>query len=174
MKFNADESFKTAQFQKGDIVLRKGDIAKYGYKVLKGLLRSYIIDASGKEHIMQFAPEGWLISDMDSFFNNVPASMYIDAIEPTEVLLLNRTDFEQIENLEKSELINQMHVLRRNVIALHKRMSLLLSSTSQERYLEFLTTYPKLVNRIPLKFIASYIGVTPEYLSEIRRKIIRP
>lgn len=156
---------------KGEILLKQGEIAKTGYFVLSGCLKSYSIDSSGKEHIMQFAPESWMITDLDSFTNQVPSLVFIEAIEDSEVLIVSIDDFKDINSLEKEDLVNMAIKFRNNLIASNKRIIGLLSSTAEKRYIDFTETYPTLVQRLPLKLIASYIGVTPEYLSDVRRKI---
>lgn len=164
---------KTKKVLKGDILLSHGDVAAFGYKVMSGCLRSYVIDRTGKECILQFAPEGWLISDMDSFTNQKPTVIFIDAIEDSEVSLISRGDYGDFATLEKEVLIEMSIKYRNNLIATNKRIISLLSATAQERYLEFTETYPSLIQRLPLKLIASYIGITPEYLSDLRRKMAK-
>lgn len=161
-------------FDKGDILLRKGEVPRYAYKVIKGCLRSYVTDKSGKEHILQFAPEEWLISDMDGFMNAQPATIFIDAIEKSEVMLFRRQLMDEgIGNASREELIERQFVMTKNIIMFHKRVTMLLVSTAEERYLDFIKTYPILFKRLPLKFIASFLGIAPEYLSDIRGKIAR-
>jgi CRP-like cAMP-binding protein len=161
------------KISKGDILLSSGDIARVGYKVESGCLRSYVIDNTGKEHILQFAPEGWIISDLDSFTNEKPSEVFIDAVEASEVSILFGSDFKDFQSLDKEALIEISIKSRNNMIATNKRIIGLLSATAEERYVEFTQTYPTLVKRIPLKLIASYIGITPEYLSDLRRKIAK-
>jgi len=164
---------KPKKVTKGTILLRAGEVAKETYMVNKGCLKSYVLDANGKEHIIQFAPEGWLISNLDSFINELPSSLFIEAIEDTELSFFIKSDFPDINTLEKGALLELNIKFQNNLIATNKRIIGLLSYSSQQRYNEFTETYPSLVKRLPLKLIASYIGVTPEYLSEIRRKIIK-
>lgn len=164
---------KTVTIPKGDILLKQGDIAKYGYFVKSGCLKSYTIDHLGKEHIMQFAPETWMITDLDSFSNQVPSLVYIEAIEASEVSIISNADVKDINQFEKSDLVEMNTKFRNNLIATNKRIIGLLSATAEQRYTNFTDTYPSLVQRLPLKLIASYIGVTPEYLSDIRRKIAK-
>jgi CRP-like cAMP-binding protein len=164
---------KVFAVKKGSILLHKGDMCNYGYKVIKGCLRSYVIDGSGKEHIIQFAPEEWFISDMDSFFNNTPSRIFIDAIEPTEFIKFDSTSFEALRMVENEQLKEPTTRLIRNIIASNKRIIGLLSSSAEERYVEFIQTYPTLNKRLPLKLIASYLGMTPEYLSDVRKKIAK-
>ncbi len=165
------DKITSTKVQKGTIVLHKGDTCNFGYKVVSGCLKSYVIDKSGKEHIVQFAPEDWFISDMDSFFNNKPSNIFIDAIEDTEFLKIGKPSFEDLAKHDSNALKEQNVKMRKSLISLNRRLIGLLSSTAEERYFEFLQTYPNMVQRLPLKLIASYIGITPEYLSEIRRKI---
>jgi CRP-like cAMP-binding protein len=162
---------KTSKIQKGTILFHKDDTSKYGYKIISGCLRSYLIDNAGKEHILQFATEGWFIGDMDSFFNEKPSSIYIDALENTEYIKLTKFSFDGELEMNNKILEERNFKLIRNIISINRRLISLMSSTAEERYLEFLQTYPTLPQRLPLKLIASYLGMTPEYLSEIRRKI---
>ncbi|TFV96030.1 Crp/Fnr family transcriptional regulator [Algoriphagus kandeliae] len=166
-------NLETVTVAKGTILQQAGETTTKGYRVAKGCLKSYVLDRSGKEHILQFAPEDWLITDMDSFFHQLPSNMFIEAIEDSEVEVYSRAVLTEIENWE-TEALKQMNVkLRNNLIATNKRLIAMLSATAEERYIGFTETYPTLVQRLPLKLIASYIGITPEYLSEIRRKIAR-
>ena len=167
----AENSFNTKKLEKGTIILSKGSICKYAYRVNKGCLISYAIDKAGKEHIIQFAPEDWVIGDMDSFFNSKPSNIYIKAIEESEVMVLDKKTFDNIDNSKKEFVSERNTKLVRNLISMNRRLINLLSATGEERYLDFIETYPALIQRLPLKLIASYIGVTPEYLSEIRKKI---
>ena len=166
-----DNNFITKKIDKGTILLSKGSICKHAYKVIKGCLKSYVLDKTGKEHIIQFAPENWFISDMDSVFNEKPTAIFISAIEFSEIIVLNKAAFENVDVQGKFSLIEQNNKLVRSLISTNNRLISLLSSTAEERYLDFIETYPTLIQRLPLKLIASYIGVTPEYLSDIRRKM---
>lgn len=164
---------KSKTISKGELLLRPGEIARYGFFVKKGCLKSYVIDNSGKERIIQFAPENWLVSDMDSITNKVPSVVFVEAIEETEVSYINNAEYEDFQKLEKEVLVDMVNKFRNNFIASNKRIIGLLSATSEQRYIDFIETYPTLVNRLSLKLIAAYIGVTPEYLSVIRRKMVK-
>lgn len=168
---NIFENGKIRFIQKGLAVLREGDICRFGCKVISGCLKSYLIDRTGKEHIIQFAPEDWIITDMESLFNKTPSQIYIEAIEDTKVHWIDNEMIETWEKSDKEDLLIQIKMLTRNIITSNKRTRMLLSSTGEERYSDFLNTYPTLAQRLPLKDIASYIGITPEYLSKIRRKV---
>lgn len=164
---------KTKNVSKGEILLSQGDVAVYTFKVESGCLRSYVIDSAGKEHILQFGPEDWLVGDMDSSTNNKPSSIFIDAIEDSVVSFIPTSGLGDFSVFEHELLIQLSTKLRNNLIATNKRVISLLSATAKERYIEFTETYPTLVQRLPLKLIASYIGITPEYLSDLRRKIAK-
>lgn len=110
---------------------------------------------------------------MDSFTNEKPSQIFIDAIEDSEVSVISKSDFRDFSVLEKDLLVQMSIKYRNNLIAANKRIISLLSASEVKRYIEFTETYPTLVQRLPLKMIAPYIGVTPEYLSEIRRKMAK-
>ena len=167
------ENLHKKKILKGEFLLYKGDTCKTVFKVNEGCLKSYVVDRSGKEHILHFAPEDWLITDMDSFVNNKPSTIFIDAIEDTEVSLLTTSNYDNISQLSFDDLLEQNKKLVNNLIATNKRLAHLLSATAEERYVAFVETYPTLVQRLPLKLIASYLGMTPEYLSDVRRKLAR-
>ncbi len=158
---------------KGQLLLSQGEIAQYGYWVRRGCLKSYVIDGAGKEHIMQFAPENWMISDLESITHQVPSNVFIEAIEDSELSVIHKSEIEDLSRFDKEVLIEISANYRNSLIASNKRIAGLLSATSEQRYIEFTETYPTLVQRLPQKLIAAYIGVTPEYLSGIRRKIAR-
>jgi CRP-like cAMP-binding protein len=168
----AYNDLKTKAVKKGTVLLSPGEHARYAYRVTKGCLRSYVTDATGKEHILQFAPEGWYISDMSSLVNNAKASVTIDAIEDSEFLVFDKTVLKSAEEIPYDILIQLTKTLQNNIIATNKRLIHLLSSTAEERYLDFLETYPGLAKRLPLKLIAAYLGISPEFVSRIRKKIV--
>ena len=153
---------------KGDYLLRKGDLIKKGFFVKSGCLRSYSLDEKGKEHIYMFGPEGWYVSDIESQVKDKPAELFIDAIEDSEVEVIDQSIFSIVNPSPQDfeRLIKRVSVLQRRII-------LLMSATLQERYLDFLKTYPNIVQRVPQKMIASYLGVTPEALSKIRGDMLK-
>jgi CRP-like cAMP-binding protein len=167
---NIFETGEKKFIKKGALLLQQGEICKFGCKVISGCLKSYVLDDTGKEHIMQFAPEGWIITDMNSLFNHTPSNITIAAIEDSEVHWIESEMLDFWEDASREELLEQIKMLTRNIITANKRTRMLLSSTGEERYIDFIQTYPTLTQRLPLKLIAAYIGITPEYLSEIRRK----
>ena len=116
-----------------------------------------------------FAPEGWIIGDIESQVKNMPTQLFVDAIEDSEIEVFDK----KIINLDTQLLQPKLALnkLTKRVAVLQKRIILLMSATLQERYLDFIQTYPEIVQRVPQKMIASYLGVTPEALSKIRGDI---
>ena len=167
---NIFETGEKKFIKKGTLLLQQGEICKFGCKVISGCLKSYVIDDTGKEHIMQFAPEGWIITDMNSLFNHTPSNISIAAIEDSEVHWIENQVLDFWDDASREDLLQQIKMLTKNIITANNRTKLLLCSTGEERYFDFIQTYPTLTQRLPLKLIAGYIGITPEYLSEIRRK----
>jgi CRP-like cAMP-binding protein len=157
---------KTKQVKKGTILQHPGDSSDFAYIVESGMLRSYTIDDKGKEHIFQFAPEGWIISDMEMQSQDQPAELFIDALEDSTLKVFNRKDVDYTIMPPDDvfpRLFKRMGVLQR-------RIMMLISSPAKDRYEHFLETYPGIANRVPQRMIASYLGITPEALSKIRRQ----
>jgi CRP-like cAMP-binding protein len=166
------ESFFTPKrVHKGDVILRIGEVCQYTCFVVKGCLRSYVIDEKGKEHIIQFAPENWWISEQISLINAEPAMYYIDAVEDTEFLAVNQQFFREFYHVVPAsrEMLDRLQL--NSLRSFQKRLISHLSATGEERYLSFIKTYPPLALRLPQKMIASYLGVTPESLSRIRKEL---
>lgn len=167
------KNLESKHITKGTILLSPGQVCNAGFRVKKGCLKSYVIDNAGKEHILQFAPEEWLISDLESFTNRTPCRIFIDAVEDSEVYVINRENLTGPESASNEALFEMNNKYRNNLIATHNRLISLLSGTAEERYLEFTETYPALIQRLPLKLIASYLGMTAEHLSYSRGKLAR-
>ena len=159
---------RPVRLKRREHLLKQGQVARDLAFVVAGCLRAYALDDNGFEHILQFAPAGWWISDMSSVISRRDSLLNVDAIKPSEALLLSREDqltlFDEVPKLER-----YFRVLTENGLV-SSRMRLIenLSLTARQRYQRFCQTYPNLINEIPQKYIASFIGVTPEFLSKIR------
>jgi CRP-like cAMP-binding protein len=159
------------KIKKKQLLLREGEICKQIIFVEKGVLRMYLPEENGTQPITQFAVEGWTIADLYSFLTGEPATQSIDALEDTEVLLLNKGAHEDLlQQLGKYE--TYMRLLITNAyIALQKRFTSTFRLPLEEQYQLFVNTYPQIVNRVPQHMIASYMGLTPATLSRLRRRI---
>jgi CRP-like cAMP-binding protein len=157
--------------KKGEILLSSGELSQSLFYVQKGCLRSYTIDENGKEHVFQFAPEDWIISDQEGVLNRGLSILNIDAIEDSEIKVLRHLP--DRSKLDKESLLEMNEKLLRRTFSLQKRIIQLLSSSAEERYLEFLKIYPNLFQRVPQKMVASYLGLTPEGLSRVRKQLGR-
>lgn len=158
---------------KHEMLLQEGEVCRNTFFVEKGLLRMYSIDKNGKEHVIQFAPENWLIGDRSSLYFNKKSRYYIEAVEDSEVLFLQPDFFSKLieefpNTIEKNDLIIQKHVK-----SLQDRINSLLGETAEERYLKFIKMYPDLLLRVPQWMIASYLGITPESLSRVRKELAK-
>lgn len=167
--------FVKAQFipkpvKKNEFLLREGEVAKYGMFVASGCLRTYTIDDKGKEHILQFSVENWWTGDMDSLMNGTPTSYFIEAIEDAEVLLFNNTSLQKVFASIPALAAQYQEGLQNHAAAKNKRIVSSLSATAEQRYDDFLKIYPSIAQRVPQHMIASYLGVSPETLSRIRKQ----
>ena len=153
---------------KGQILQFKGEISDKSYFVKSGLLRSYCIDENDKEHIFMFAPEGWIIFDFVSQTYNTPSELVIEAIEDSELEILDKKLIDNLLSKSSKFRLSDTEKLTKRIAVLQKRVIMLMSATAWERYLDFLDTYPNIVQRVPQKMIASYLGITPEALSNMR------
>ena len=158
---------------KGEFLLREGDTLKYGAFVCTGFLRSYVIDNKGKEHIIQFAPENWWISDKGAGAEGTKASCFIDAIEDSDILLIDQAGhFKMMEKVPAYSRSFQAGMQKRSA-AKDKRIVHSLVADAEERYNDFIQTYPSIAQRVPQHMLASYLGIAPETLSRVRRKSMR-
>jgi len=157
--------------KKHRFLLNEGDVCKYLGFVNSGCLREYTIDNKGIEHIIQFAIEDWWVSDLNSFLSGLPATHNIDALQDSELLLLEKSAREELLNASPKMDRFFRILLESNYIATRQRVADSLSESAEERYLKFIKTYPKLFEQIPQNQIASYLGITPQSLSRIRKEL---
>jgi CRP-like cAMP-binding protein len=163
--------FTPKKLRKKQYLLQEADVCKYIGFVEKGVLRAYTISEKGDEHIIQFALEGWLISDLYSFLTGEPATYNIDALEDAELVLISKSSYEALlKNLPKFETYIRLQ-LTSAYIAMQRRLTSIISFSLDERYAYFNQLYPDIVSRVPQHMIASYMGLTAETLSRVRRRL---
>ena len=175
-----DEEFEVSskffipkKLRKNQFLLNEGEICTHIGFVNSGCLREYTIDNKGTEHIVQFAIEDWWVSDLHSFLSGEPAEFNVDALQDSEVLLLEKSARDELlDNCPKMERFFRL-LIEANHVATHQRIADSLSSSAEERYLKFIKTYPKLFEQVPQNQIASYLGITPQSLSRIRKELIQ-
>jgi CRP-like cAMP-binding protein len=153
-----------------ELLMQAGSVCKHYSFVTKGCFKMYGIDDNGTKHNIQFAAENDWIMDIGSFHAQKPGQLYIEAIEPSEVLQIERENLYFLYlNIPKLDRIFKV-IIENKYIELQNRVLQNFSSTALQRYLHFLEQYPHLANRLPNAQIASYLGITPEFLSKIRKE----
>ena len=159
------------KLRKKQYLLQEGDVCKFIAFVEKGVLRAYTIGEKCSEHIIQFALEGWLISDLYSFLMSVPATYNIDALEDSELVLISKQAHDELlKKLPKYETYIRLQ-LTGAYFSMQKRLTSILSLSLEERYTNLTAIYPDIIQRVPQHMIASYMGLTPETLSRVRKKM---
>jgi len=157
-------------FKKKDYLLKQGEICKTENFIVKGCLRAYSVDKNGFEHIVMFGIEDWWIGDLYSFLTVTPAQFYIDALEETKVLQISKQNLDILyDRVPKFERFFRL-IIQNAFIAQQNRINQNLAYTAEQRYLEFIKKYPLFEKRIPQKQVAAYLGMTPVFLSVLRRK----
>jgi CRP-like cAMP-binding protein len=171
-EFNICTGFFTRRtFKKHQFLLNEGEVCRSLGYVNSGCLREYTVDNKGAEHIIQFAIEDWWVSDLNSFLSGLPATYNIEVLHDSELLLLEKSRREDLLNAcPKMERFFRI-LLESNYIATHQRVIDSLSDSAEERYLKFIKTYPELFEKVPQHYIASYLGITPQSLSRIRKEL---
>ncbi|PVY37333.1 Crp/Fnr family transcriptional regulator [Pontibacter virosus] len=159
------------KIRKKQYLLQEGDVCKVIAFVEKGALRAYSVDDNSNEHIIQFALEGWTISDLYSFLTGDPATYNIDALEDSELVLISKSAHEELlQTMPKYETFTRLNITGA-YLAMQRRLTSIKSSTAEERYQDFIALYPHIAQRVPQHMIASYMGLTPETLSRVRKRI---
>lgn len=163
--------FLPKKLRKRQYLLQDGDVSKYTAFVSNGLLRSYTVDEKGNEHILQFAFEGWWMSDLYSFLTNEPSSFNMEALEACELLLITKPSWDLLLNKIPAFERYFRILIQNNLIATQKRLMGTLSESAEEKYVNLINNFPGCLHRVPQHMIASYLGITPETLSRIRGQI---
>ncbi|HYE53302.1 MAG TPA: Crp/Fnr family transcriptional regulator [Chitinophagaceae bacterium] len=160
---------KPKSLRKRQYLLQAGDVSRFECFVNTGCLRAYSLDDNGQEHVVQFAVEDWWIGDMYSFLTQTPATYNIEALEDSEVVLLDKAGYDRLlDSITKFDRMFRI-IIQNAFIAQQRRVIENMSLPAQERYLLFQKRYPQLGQRLPQHQVASYLGITPESLSRVRR-----
>ncbi|WP_242917291.1 Crp/Fnr family transcriptional regulator [Pontibacter liquoris] len=162
--------FTRRSAEKKALLMRPGDLALHDYFVLSGCLHMYFTDKKGTEHTIQFALKGWWLADYAALQGKKPAGFYMQAVEDSELLSISQTKREELFRAFPKMASYFRAVYQIAYGAYQTRMKYMLSYSKEEIYFEFRDSYPEFVNSVPQYLIASYLGLTPEYISKLRRK----
>lgn len=152
-------------------LLQEGEVCRHYYFVVSGCFRMFAVDSNFREHNLQFAAEDDWVADFQSFYNEIPSKLFIEAIEPSVVLQIQHEDLLYLYiNYHKFDR-NFRIMIERKLIDFQSRILQNISSSAEERYSAFQKQHPHLMNRLPSTQVASYLGITPEFLSKIRKRL---
>jgi len=166
------EVFKLRKFRKKQYLLQEGDVCKHMVFVIKGAARMYSVDEKGHEHIIRFGVEGWWLGDYESYMLETPTRFHVEMLENSELLMAAK---EQMEDLiEKVPAVKQMiNVIdKQSAIANQQRIHTAISLTAEDRYEALMQSHPEFLQRFPQTMIASYLGITAETISRIKKKLV--
>jgi CRP-like cAMP-binding protein len=162
---------KFRKYLKGQFVVQNGDICRHENFVLAGCLKTFYIDNEGQEHIVMFAIEDWWTADLGSFITQTPADLNVQCLEDSELAQITYSDLQQLYiDIPKLERFFRI-IIQNAFVAAQKRIVNNLSLPAMERYIRFREQYPKIEQRVPQYMIASYLGITKEFLSKIRAQL---
>jgi CRP-like cAMP-binding protein len=162
---------QSKKLKRKELLLKPGDICKTENFIVKGCLRTYTIDDNGFEHILMFGIEDWWVGDLFSFLTQSTATYFIDALEDSEILQISKPNLDKLyERVPKFERFFRL-ILQNAFIAQQQRINQNLSFTAEQRYLDFITKHPNLEQRLTQKQVSAYLGITPVFLSMLRKKL---
>jgi CRP/FNR family transcriptional regulator, anaerobic regulatory protein len=161
--------FTERKIKRRGFILQQGDVCRHFTFVVSGCFKMYAVDQSSKEHNLHFAAENDWITDLSSFYAEKPSVAYIEALEPSVILQVRHADLLHLYTHYHKFDRNFRIIIEQKYIELQNRVLQNISSTAEERYLSFLEQNPALANRLPNTQIASYLGITPEFLSKVRK-----
>tara|TARA_R110002049_G_scaffold202967_3_gene373465 strand:+ start:580 stop:1164 length:585 start_codon:yes stop_codon:yes gene_type:complete len=173
-----EEAFLTSKvsyrkYLKGQYIVQQGDVCKYECFVISGCTKTFHVDDSGQEHIVMFSIENWWTSDMGSFITQTPADYNIQCIDNTELIMFSFDVIEELyTEIPKLERFFRL-IIERALVASQKRIVRNFSLSAKDRYLYFTNQYPKIEKLIPQYMVASYLGITKEFLSKIKSGLIK-
>ncbi|GAA3989397.1 Crp/Fnr family transcriptional regulator [Mucilaginibacter dorajii] len=161
--------FKPKKFRKRQYFLQEGDVCKYIGFIVKGSARTYTVDDKGHEHILKLSLENWWLADFESFYKLTPSRFNIEALENLEVLQSTNAQIEEfLKDIPAFSAMANV-ISQNNTIATQKRMQTAMSYTAEERYEDLISNYPQFLQRFPQNMIASYLGLSPETLSRLKK-----
>ena len=164
---------ETRQFKVKTILLSAGEVATCTYFVNSGILRSFNINDNIIEHVLHFACEGWWIGDMYSYISEKPGNLFIEVLEDAEVVIITKENHQKLYQ-EIPKLERFFRILAENSLVSHQeRLMDNLSLTAEERFEKFCSKYPTLIQKVPQKQIASFIGVSPEFFSKMKARLLK-
>jgi CRP-like cAMP-binding protein len=164
---------ETKQYKAKTILLSSGEIANCTYFVNSGILRSFNINDNIIEHVLHFACEGWWIGDMYSYISEKPGNLFIEVLEDAELVLITKENHQQLYQ-EIPKLERFFRILAENSLVAHQeRLIDNLSLTAEERFEKMCKKYPTLIQKVAQKHLASYIGVTPEFFSKMKSRLLK-
>lgn len=167
------ENYSSITYKKDDFLLRENEHCNNTFFVEEGLLRQYSISNNGKEHTISFGPENWFVTDRESMNFDKPSSFNIQALEDSKVAALDDHFINLLSDKIPSFTSFNNKLLHNHIRQLQHRINLLLGASAEERYLEFVAMYPNILLRVPQIMVASYLGITPESLSRVRKELAR-
>jgi len=168
-----DEMLERKFVPKKTFLLQEGEVCNFEAYVVKGCIRTYYIDENGFDVTLQFAIEDWWVSDMASFYEQKPSRLFIETLEDCELLMFNpETKEELLQRVPKFERVFRLMVQRKLAVT-QDRLINTIAKSAQEKYLDFLERYPTIPQRVPQHYIASYLGISPEFLSKVRTKMAK-
>ncbi len=165
--------FKFEKVKKGAFLNRDGEVAQYATFVQKGLFRTFIIDERGTEHILQFSMAGWWTGDLASFISRKPSRFYVEALKDSEILIISKESWDSLMEEAPFYLDYHRKLLERSLIATQDRLLESYSVDAMKKYLKLLKTLPDILQQVPQYMIASYLGMSRETLSRIRRQLAK-
>jgi CRP-like cAMP-binding protein len=170
-KLVIETHMKPRRFRKKQYFLQEGDVCKYTGFIVKGSARTFSVDEEGNENILKLGVENWWLADFESFYHLTPSQYNIQAIEDLEVLQVTNAQVEEFFKPIPAFSAMMEVIKQNNAIANQNRMQAVIRYTAEERFSDFVNNYPHFLQRFPQNMIASYLGLSPETLSRLRKKI---
>ena len=166
-------AFDRKRMRKRQYFLQEGDVCKHTGFIVKGSARMFTVDDKGHEHIIRFGLESWWMGDHESLVNLTPSPYYIEMLEDSELLVITFPKASELRSKSRCFDLTIKALDKFQAIAMQKRIHSAIGMTAEERYCDLLRTYPQFLERFPMNMIASYLGLSPETLSRIRKNVIR-